>query len=134
MKLTHGCRYAIQAVAFLASQKHSKPIASHDIADEVGGIPERFLLKVLKPLVNRGVLTSVRGPEGGYQLARAAKDITLLEVVEADNPIRGEVTFKKKENKGKLGRRLEVICDEAASLVRRHLQKIHVSDLIGRGR
>ena len=53
-------------------------------------IPERFLLKVLKPLVSARVLHSVKGPNGGYRLARPASDISLLEVLEAvDGPIRG---------------------------------------------
>jgi DNA-binding IscR family transcriptional regulator len=50
------------------------------------------LLKVLEPMVDAGTLRSVSGPRGGYRLARAPKDITLLDVIEAvDGPIRGDV-------------------------------------------
>src|ERR1700722_16592875 len=64
MKLTRASSYALHAVAFMAVQKHDRPIASHNIA-QARGIPERFLLKVLKPLVSARVLLSVKGPNGG---------------------------------------------------------------------
>src|SRR5436309_10792215 len=82
MKLTCASSYALHAVAYMAQQKSDRPVASHKIAQE-RGIPERFLLKVLKPLVTARVLTSIKGPNGGYRLARPATDITMLEIVEA---------------------------------------------------
>src|SRR5262249_57008421 len=82
MKLTRASSYALHAVAFMASQKSDKPVASHNIA-QARGIPERFLLKVLKPLVSARVLTSIKGPNGGYKLARQPSDITMLEILEA---------------------------------------------------
>ncbi len=89
MKLTRASSYALHAMTYMASQKQNQPIASHLIA-QARGIPERFLLKVLKPLVSCRVLYSIKGPNGGYRLARSASDITLLDVVEAvDGPIRG---------------------------------------------
>ena len=51
-------------------------------------LPERFLVKILGLLVNAGILRSVKGPNGGYTLARPAKEVTLLEILEAvDGPI-----------------------------------------------
>src|SRR5947209_18252368 len=89
MKLTRASSYALHAVVYMAGQKQDKPVASHHIA-RARGIPERFLLKVLKPLVSARVLHSIKGPNGGYRLARSASDISLLEVLEAvDGPIRG---------------------------------------------
>src|SRR5437588_11781850 len=90
MKLTRASSYAIQAVVYMASQRPlDKPVASHHIA-EARKIPERFLLKVLKPLVSARVLFSIKGPNGGYRLAKSPDKITLLEVIEAvDGPIRG---------------------------------------------
>ena len=52
-------------------------------------MPERFLLQVLRSLVNHGVLTSTRGVDGGYRLSRPASEISLLDLIEAtDGPIR----------------------------------------------
>src|SRR5947209_19350213 len=70
MKLSRASSYALHAVAFMAAQKdNTRPVASHDIA-AARGIPEGFLLKVLKPLVSAKVLLSIRGPNGGYRSAR----------------------------------------------------------------
>ena len=134
MKLTRASSYALHAVAFMAQQKHDRPIASHNIA-QARGIPERFLLKVLKPLVSARVLQSVKGPNGGYRLAKPPSKITMLEVVEAvDGPIRGQAPLAQEggHQGGNLDPRLEAICDEAAVLLRRRLGKVRVSDLVGR--
>src|SRR4051794_15527683 len=108
MKLTHASSYALHAVVFLASQKENRPVASHQIA-KARGIPERFLLKVLKPLVSARVLASIKGPNGGYRLARSANEMTMLEIVEAvDGPLNGRV----QPSRDSLERRLETICGE----------------------
>lgn len=132
MKLTRASSYALHAVAFMAQQKNDKPVASHKIAQD-RGIPERFLLKVLKPLVSARVLRSIKGPNGGYQLARPASDISMLEILEAvDGPIRGQAPFDAKSNPA-LNNKLEDICNQSAEAVRKTLDKIHIGDLVGKG-
>jgi Rrf2 family protein len=107
-------------------------VASHHIA-KARGIPERFLLKVLKPLVSARVLHSIKGPNGGYRLARAPNEITILEILEAvDGPIRGQPTFSREEGNGSLNRRLDQICSQAADQVRKQLQKVRISELVGK--
>jgi Rrf2 family protein len=55
-------------------------------------MPERFLLQVLRTLVNEGILKSTRGVDGGYRLARPMSQITLLDIVEAiDGPVQPEL-------------------------------------------
>src|SRR5215471_8735609 len=111
MRLTRASSYALHAVVFMAAQKQQKTVASHHIA-RARGIPERFLLKVLKPLVAARVLHSIKGPNGGYRLAQPASDISMLEVVEAvDGPIRGVAPLSQSEGDGALDRRLENICN-----------------------
>jgi Rrf2 family protein len=132
MKLTRASSYALHAVAYMAQQKNSdKPVASHKIAQE-RGIPERFLLKVLKPLVSARVLLSIKGPNGGYRLARPAKDISLLDVVEAvEGPIRGSILVTPGDAPRSLDRRLEGVFEQATAVVRKHLQKVRIADLAG---
>jgi Rrf2 family protein len=116
----------------MAGLKKEVPIASHVIAQK-RGIPERFLLKVLKPLVSVQVLYSIKGPNGGYGLARPASDITILEILEAvDGPIRDHAPSCQGEPRNFLHRKLEQICHEAAEQVRKTLGKIKLSDLAGR--
>ena len=133
MKLTRATSYAIHAVAYMAAQKHDRPIASHHVA-EAQGIPERFLLKVLKPLVSAHILHSVKGPNGGYRLAKAPADINMLEILEAvDGPIRGQAeAIGEKGADGHLNHRLENICKQSADAVRKHLEKVRMSDLIAK--
>ena len=130
MKLTRASSYALHAVAFMAQQKTTDPVASHKIA-KTRGIPERFLLKVLKPLVSARVLKSVKGPNGGYHLARPASEISMLEILEAvDGPIRGQAPFAEKSNPS-LNGKLEDICNQSAEAVRKTLGKINITDLVG---
>jgi Rrf2 family protein len=146
MKLTLASVYALHAVAYMAEQKHDRPIASHIIAEQQG-VPERFLLKVLKPLVTAEppVLMSIKGPNGGYRLARPASEITLLEIIEAvDGPIRGQAPIpkpreKKDEERMKrfdktLHSKFEKACKDTAVLIRNHLQDIHLTDFVGKKR
>lgn len=129
MRLTRASSYALHAVAYMAGQKREGTTASHVIAQK-RGIPERFLLKVLKPLVAAQVLFSVKGPNGGYRLARPADEISLLEVLEAvDGPIRGHAPMNQDEPRNFLNRKLEQICNESAEQVRKTLSKIKLSDL-----
>jgi Rrf2 family protein len=132
MKLTRASSYALHALAFMAAQKHDQPMASHNIAQSED-IPERFLLKVLKPLVSARILHSVKGPNGGYRLAKSPSEISVLEIVEAvDGPIRGQAPFGANEGNGALNRKLENLCKQLADQTRKHLAKVRMTDLAGK--
>jgi Rrf2 family protein len=127
MKLNHSSLYAMQALIHMAGQEDNPIVASQHVA-EARQIPEKFLLKLLRPLVAVGLLHSVKGPHGGYRLARPAKAITLLEIVEAvDGPIRGLVP--EVAGGERLNRRLAEVCDAAADLTRKELAKVRLADL-----
>jgi Rrf2 family protein len=127
MKLTRASCYALQALIHMAAMKDNPIVASHLVA-QARGIPEQFVLKVLHPLVARGVLLSLKGPNGGYRLAKPAKAITLLEIVEAeDGPVRGLVP--EVAGGEKLNRRLAEVCDAAADMTRKELARVRLADL-----
>jgi len=129
MKLTRGSSYALHAVAHLGRQKNGDPVASHHIAAG-RGIPERFLLKVLRALVSAGVLASVKGPGGGYKFRKPLGDVSLLDVVEAvDGPIGGGSPFNA-EGSAAMNARLEVVCRAGTEAVRDLLKGVRVSDLV----
>jgi Rrf2 family protein len=132
MKLTRASSYALHAVVAMASQTENAPVASH-LTARAEGVPERFLLKVLNPLVRARILHSIKGPHGGYRLARPPSEITLLEVVEAvDGPIRAQVPPVEASD-GKLDKRLERICEGLAQQTRNVFGKVRLSDLAGKG-
>jgi Rrf2 family protein len=129
MKLTRASSYALHAVVHMAAQKKNDPVASHIIA-HARGIPDRFLLKVLKPLVSAQVLTSVKGPNGGYRLAKPANEITMLEILEAvDGPIRGNSPGGFSDKDHFLRKRLDEICNQSAEQTRKNLGKVKISEL-----
>jgi Rrf2 family protein len=130
MKLTRASSYALHAVMHMANRETQRPIPSHLIA-RAQGIPERFLVKVLRPLVSARLLLSLPGPNGGYCLAKPANKVSILEILEAvDGPIRGQVPFTPSEEGNGLDERLEALCNEVADHSRRRLQKVHVADLL----
>jgi Rrf2 family protein len=86
MQITRQADYAVRAVLNL-SRSGDQRIATSAIA-EAQHIPPSFLAKIISQLSIAGLLHTSRGARGGVTLARDAKDITLLEVVEAiDGPI-----------------------------------------------
>jgi Rrf2 family protein len=132
MRLTNATSYAIYALVHLAGQKDNRPVASHWIARQ-RGLPERFLLKVLKSLAARGILRSVKGPNGGYRLAKTPKEITLLEIVEnVDGPIQSQGGFEGSSGSN-LGKKLQAVWDRADEEIRRQLGKVRLSDLAAKG-
>jgi Rrf2 family protein len=97
-------------------------------------MPGGFLLKSLTPLVAAGVLRSDLGLGGGFRLARPARSITLLEVVEAvDGPVRGEASQVGGREHARLDAKLQAVCEGLAEVVRRRLGKVSLADLAGAG-
>jgi Rrf2 family protein len=132
MKLTRASNYAVQAVVAMAAQHDGLPVAAH-LTAQSEGIPDRFLLKILLPLVSAGVLYSRKGPGGGYHLAKPASKITLLEIVEAvDGPLRGEVPALRGKGTDTLDQRLTKICQQVTNQTRSQLGKVSVAELASR--
>jgi Rrf2 family iron-responsive transcriptional regulator len=79
MRLTRQSSYAIRTLVYCAV---NAPNLSHiaDIA-RAHSISELFLFKLIKPLVEGGLLETVRGRKGGIRLGRPATEITLLDTV-----------------------------------------------------
>ena len=70
MRLSRASAYALGAVLQLAHAPAGMPVPCSQLAKH-GQMPERFLLQVLRNLVNHGILVSTRGVDGGYALAWA---------------------------------------------------------------
>ena len=86
MQITRQADYAVRAVLYLARNSDQRTATS--MIAEQQRIPPSFLAKIVSQLSIAGLLHTSRGARGGVALARDAKDITLLEVVEAiDGPI-----------------------------------------------
>lgn len=83
--LSKTAEYALRAVVCLASSpNHSK---SADALAKMTRVPRSYLNRVLQDLAAAGLVHSRPGPGGGYELAREANAVTILDVINAVSPI-----------------------------------------------
>ena len=81
MILSQTAQYAVRAIIYLSEHESEAPLRVDDIAGGLD-VPRNYLSKILHVLARAGLLTSTRGPRGGFELARAAESLPLAEVVE----------------------------------------------------
>ncbi len=87
LRISRKIDYGLRAMIYLASISHEAIVPFREIARQMM-VPEDFLAKILKTLVDEGLVKSTRGPHGGYALAKPASDISFLDVIEAvEGPI-----------------------------------------------
>ncbi len=86
MRVTHKGRYAVRILVDIALNGGA-PMSRRELAARQG-IPPDYLAQILKPLRAAGLVAGVKGPGGGYALARDAAEIRIGEVLRAaDGPI-----------------------------------------------
>ena len=82
MKLSDGVEWGVHVCTLLAVLPPDAALPAAKLA-EYHGVPSAYLAKHLQALARGGVLETVKGPRGGYRLARPAAEISVLDVVEA---------------------------------------------------
>ncbi|MBS0196154.1 MAG: Rrf2 family transcriptional regulator [Planctomycetes bacterium] len=85
--LSQTVEYAFRATMFLASLEPGTAVNSETIAARTK-VPHGYLSKVLRDLVVAELVWSLRGPNGGFALARPPEQVSMLDVVNAVDPIR----------------------------------------------
>jgi Rrf2 family protein len=128
MQVTHTVAYAVQAASMLARMPPNCPVPSRELA-ELGDMPNRFLLQILRSLATHGILESTVGVSGGYFLARPASMITLLDIAEACDfhlqpsvpDIRGLSALIRQQ--------LMAIATNASIAAQRELRRVTLADL-----
>ena len=80
LRLSRKTMLALEAVLDVAYNARPDPVQSKDITKRQG-VPQRYLEQVMQQLVHKGILKGVRGPRGGYTLARERRKITVGDVV-----------------------------------------------------
>ena len=89
LRLSRKTALALEAVLDIAYNARPDPVQSRDITARQG-IPQRYLEQVLQRLVREGVLRGVRGPRGGYTLARERRRVTLGDIVRVVQSLDGD--------------------------------------------
>ena len=79
--LSRTAEYAVRAVIVLAREYGQRAVSADEIASILGA-PHNYLSKTLNALARRGILTSARGPGGGFSLAVAPAVLTVADIVE----------------------------------------------------
>ena len=76
------CEYALQAMLYISAQEAGKFTNINEISERLD-IPMPFLGKTLQLLVQNRILSSLKGPRGGFKLAKDPSEIALFHVVDA---------------------------------------------------
>jgi Rrf2 family protein len=91
LQVSRKIDYGLRAMIFLASVADGSIVPFREIARAMH-IPEDFLAKILKTLVDGRLVLSARGSHGGYQLARHSAEISFLQIIEAiEGPVQMNV-------------------------------------------
>lgn len=109
MKLSVKVDYACRVLCQLARQQGSEELAHIEDLARIEAVPANYLVQILSELRNGGLITSRRGKQGGYALARPADQISLLEIVKV---IEGELLELAPVGEGQSARRVHQIWRE----------------------
>lgn len=82
MKLSKKSRYGVKALIDLAVNSKSDQISLNSIAAR-NDIPQQYLEQIFASLRRAGIVKSIKGPQGGYQLKLSADKIRLSQIIEA---------------------------------------------------
>lgn len=134
LRLPRKALYALEAVVDIAFNARPGPVQAKEITRRQG-IPPRYLEQVMQQLVHAGVLRGVRGPRGGYVLARERRRISVGDVVQAIQALDREGAEEVGESRSDLGERIvrPIWAEIEADLVAK-LGAITLEDLCRRAR
>src|SRR5688572_3571703 len=109
MKISAKVDYACRVLAELARQHGTPELAQIEHLARVEQIPSNFLAQILSELRNGGLITSRRGIQGGYALARPPDEISLYDIFMV---IEGEVLGVNGNHEGRSGGRMHQVWKE----------------------
>jgi Rrf2 family transcriptional regulator, iron-sulfur cluster assembly transcription factor len=133
LRLSRKTILALEAVLDVAYNARPDPVQSKDITRRQG-IPQRYLEQVMQQLVHKGILKGVRGPRGGYTLARERRKITVGDVVRVVDQLDAEAESDP-VSKADLGEKvIAPLWAETRDVVLERLDRITMQDLCDRAR
>ena len=136
MKLTTKGRYAVMAMADLASYSIDKPISLTEISLRQN-ISLPYLEQLFLKLKNNNLVKSVRGSSGGYILTKPAKEIKLSNIIFAVDEKVKTLNCKKESKKGCNHKTMKCIThnlwDDLDQHINSFFEKIKLDDLVNKG-
>ena len=125
LTLSNKIMYSIEAVVDIAYHSNGQPVQSQRISSRQR-TPGRYLEQSLQKLVKAKILTGVRGPRGGYQLARERRRISVGEIVRIVTDLEIENALTDSEISGKV---LNPMWGKIQNTTLEQLDKITIEDL-----
>ncbi|HEY2033452.1 MAG TPA: Rrf2 family transcriptional regulator [Rhizomicrobium sp.] len=133
LKLSRKTMLALEAVIDIAFNARPEPVQAKEITARQG-VPQRYLEQVMQQLVRAGVLKGVRGPRGGYRLARERRRISIGDVVRVAEAIDDGET-ENPEPRSELGTRVVTpLMARLQDQVMAQLDAISIEDLCSQAR
>ncbi len=133
MKLTTKGRYAVMAMADLASYQNGKPVSLIDISLRQN-ISLSYLEQLFSKLKNEKLVKSVRGASGGYVLEKNPKDIKISNIIFAVDEQVKTLNCKRESKKGCNGRTTKCIThnlwDELEQHINKFFDNVSLNDLL----
>lgn len=130
LRLTKKMRFALEAVVDIAYNARPEPVQSREITRRQG-IPQRYLEQVMQQLVHANILKGVRGPRGGYTLARERRRITVGEIIRVVGE--AEEDIGETESQSQLGAAvISPLWDEMQAEMMRRFDNVTIEDLCRR--
>ncbi len=129
LRLSKKTLFVLEAVLDIACNARPDPVQSKDIALRQG-IPQRYLEGAMQHLVRAGILRGVRGPRGGYRLARERRRISVAEIVRLMEDLDGHEDDMAALAASPLGRAVvQPLWQELHEDMMRRLDAVSVEDL-----
>ena len=129
MQLTRSVSYAVGILLNVERARAEGPVTATKIARK-DQFPPRFLYRVLRRLVDAGILTGVSGPGGGYALAKPPEKISLAEIVEAvEGPQEATVLEPVAAYHAAAIQQINGLCEKNAAAFRRALKGTSLKQL-----
>jgi len=133
LKLSRKTLLALEAVIDIAFNARPEPVQAKEITARQG-VPQRYLEQVMQQLVRAGILKGVRGPRGGYRLARERRRISVGDIVRVAETVEDENGDDGKP-RSELGARIVTpLIHSLQSEVMQRLDAITIEDLCRRAR
>ena len=129
MKISVKVDYACRVLAEMARLHGAGTLAQIEQLAAVEAVPPNFLAQILGSLRDGGVVTSKRGIQGGYALARPPEQITLYDIMQA---IDGELLEFSGNFEGRSGRRMKEVWSDLRTALNEKARAITLDTLVTR--
>ena len=127
LTLSRKSLLALEAVVDVALHARPDPVQAREITKRQG-VPQRYLEQVMQALVRANILRGVRGPRGGYRLARERRRISVKEVITVIEALEGEETTEHFNSP--LGRQIIApLCSRLQRAIDAEMDGITIADL-----